>query len=819
MTRTPQAGSRARRLAIGSCLSAVALLASASLAGATRTAAPASGAVHSGAARFEVLTPTLIRLEYAADGAFEDRPTQTAVKRDQPVPPFTVSRSTGVLTIDTGALQLHYVEGSGPFTAANLWVDLRVDGAPATARPSWDPCQSQPLSAVCGVAGGPPGTAAADPTAIGGYTREMSSAQDQFPPLHPGFVRTSGWYLLDDTATALRTGPATAVARPAHVGAYEDGYLFGYGHDYARGLADFASLTGHAPLLPRWAFGPWFSRYYAYRDSDYRGSVLPAFRAHDTPLDGLVIDTDYKGPDRWNGWDWNRASFPDPAGFVSWASSQGLHVVLNVHPSIDATDPQFTAAQQRAHGKLSTSLGACEFYRQNPPCYVFDWGDADQAASFFALHQPFFDAGVSAFWLDWCCDASTVSTPGLTPDSWVNELYSRTMTLHGLRGFVLSRLGSGIFASNGYLGNVDAPASGAWSDHRSTIHFTGNATSDFTTLEHEAQLLPAEGAAIGEPYVSNDIGGYSGAHLADDLYVRWVQMGTFSAVLRLHSNHGDRLPWEYDSAAEAPAERFLRLREELVPYLYDAAEQAHRSGMPMTRAMALAWPERSSALSATDQWMLGDALLVAPITSAGSSASRSVWLPPGAWTDFFSGRTATGPRTLTVTSDFQRAPVWIRAGGIVPLGPPMNHVGAQEVDPLTLRVAAGAPGRSSLYEDSGDGLGYELGEARRTPLTYRERATGSGDLVVGPAKGAYPGAPAARSYVVQFVAVGRPRTVTVNGSPVPAASASVPFDPATTSAVAASGDSWSYDPAARALTVNLAPRRAQSRTIVAYEVP
>jgi Glycosyl hydrolases family 31/Domain of unknown function (DUF5110) len=774
------------------------------------SAQPAAGAsrvVRSGNARFEVLTPTLVRVEYAADGQFEDRPTQTAINRDQPVPAFGVTRSLGTLTIDTGAIKLHYVEGSGPFTPANLWVD--VDGG-TTARPAWDACQQ---TGACGPAGGGPGTADAG-GAIGGYTREVVSVNDQFPPLHGGLLRTSGWYLLDDTATAVRTGPTTAVARLAHVGPYQDGYFFGYGHDYARGLADFASLTGHAPLLPRWVFGPWFSRYFAYSDHDYRTSLIPAFRSHDTPLDGLSVDTDFKAPDRWNGWGWNASLFPDPAGFVSWAAGHGLHVVLNIHPSIDDTDPQFAAAQQRAHGKLATSSGDCQFYRQNPTCYVFDWGDPDQAAAYFDLHRPFNDAGVSAFWLDWCCDASTVSTAGLTPDSWVNELYAQHARARGQRGFVLSRIGSGIFAMNPALGDVDAPASGAWSDHRSAIAFTGDGTSDFPTLAFEARLTPAEGAAIGLPYVSHDIGGYSGNHLPDDLYLRWLQLGTFSPVMRLHSDHGDRLPWDYDSAAEIPAERFMRLREALVPYLYDTAEQAHRTGLPMTREMVLGWPDEQGAAAATDQWMLGDDLLVAPIASAGTTASRGVWLPPGSWTDFFTGQTVAGPGTRTVSAGLDRAPVWIRAGGIVPLAPPMSHVGARAVDPLTLRVAPGAAGRSSLYEDAGDGLGYEHGEAARTPLTYQEPAPGAGRLVIGPASGSFPGAPATRAYVVQFLASARPSSVRIDGHTVRAAPDAADPDMTHTDGAIPGKDSWSYDPAMRIVSVRVAPRRVGSSLVV-----
>jgi len=848
-------------------------------------ASPRSRIVLAGSARFEVLTPTLIRLEYAADGVFENRPTLTAVNRAEPVPAFIVSQSLGALQIETSALTLRYVENSGPFTPANTSVTLHVGGVDATVRPAWNPCADS--ATLCGPSNGTPGTEvdgsgalsgalatpppcaavsgipeiggtlggyladvpaecanvdggytslagneqgleselgtnnqqrdlSTDGLAIGGYTREVQDVQDQRAPLHAGLLRTSGWYLLDDTSTAILTSPTTAVARPSHIGPYQDGYFFAYGHDYDLALRDFAQLSGPAPLLPEWTFGPWFSEYYPYSASDYKDDLIPAFRDHDTPVDGLSIDTDWKGGDDWNGWEWNSTLFPDPTAFLSWAAGQGLHVVLNIHPSIDSTDPRFPEAQQIAGGKLTAPTGGCEFYRQSPTCYVFDWGDPNQAKAYFWLQEPFLQQGVSAFWLDWCCDASTVSTLGLTPDSWINQLYAQDMIASGRRGFVLSRIGSGIYDENSYTGDIDVPATGAWSDHRNAIAFTGDADSDFTTLAFEVKLTPAEGAAIGEPYISNDIGGYTGDELPDDLYVRWIQMGTFSPIMRLHSDHGNRLPWEYDAAAEVAAERFMRLRESLVPYLYETAEEAHGEGLPMAREVELDWPDQPDALKATDEWMLGDSLLVAPIYTPGTTATRSVWLPPGEWTDFFTGQTITGPRTVNVTDGFDTAPVWVRAGGIVTLAPPMEHLGARPVDPLNIRVAPGSPGTASLYEDAGDGLGYEHGQSRTTHLRYSEASGGWRKLVIDPAQGSYPGAPAQRSYAVQFLAAGqRPTSVTVDGRAVPESRVAIPTDPTETVGAVPASDGWTWSASTHIVTVLVTQTAVRATTTVA----
>jgi alpha-glucosidase (family GH31 glycosyl hydrolase) len=249
---------------------------------------------------------------------------------------------------------------------------------------------------------------------------------------------------------------------------------------------------------------------------------------------------------------------------------------------------------------------ATNSFAPNP--YRFDWTDPDQAAAFVQLHQPFEDQGVRQWWLDYCCDNSTVSTPGVTADSWANELYRRDGDAHGVRGFSLSRIGSS-FPDYNTVG-----PSGPWAEHRNTIAFTGDTRADWASLAFAAAMTPAE-ASIGMSYISHDIGSFAGKHLPEDLYLRWVQLGAFQPILRLHSDHGDRLPWEYSTTVSGAAADYLRLRESLVPYLYTAARQSYDTGLPMTRALYLNWPELDAAYQHDTEYMLGDSILVAPVTT------------------------------------------------------------------------------------------------------------------------------------------------------------------------------------------------------------
>jgi hypothetical protein len=862
--------------------------------------------VRDGAARFEVLSPTLIRLEYAADGRFEDAPTFNVVDRDLRVPHFHTRVEHGYRVIATDKLTLRYREGSGPFTADNTTITLGKGKEQTTAHPSWPAPPAQcAFGTACeaedgrlnggesvnydhagftgrgftadygqvdasdgwtvtgvpadgdyvlqvryanganvertlsaSVNGAPAGTLELPPTGnwdtwgvttlavhlhagtdtiatrcavgdgcnvnldsvaltapgatypttstttpppadepgqLGGWTRGLDAYTNQAGAnvndvqLHPGILNRQGWSLLDDTYTALRTADGWAEPRPDHEGAYQDGYLFGYGDDYRQALADLRSLTGPADMLPEWGFGVWFSEFFPYSTSDYENTLVPAFRANDVPLDALVVDTDWKSPQQWDGWNWNGNLFPDPQAFLDWAKQQGLNLTLNVHAGIDASDPKFQQAQATAGGKLQHAAQCF-----SPNCYRFDWSDPDQAKAWFSLHHPFEQQGVRQWWLDWCCTDSFVGLPGLTPDSWINELYAKDIDAEGLRGFDLARLGSSF---EDYRGSTPA---GAWGEHRTTVHFTGDTEPTWDSLAFEVKLTAAEGA-IGEPYVSHDIGSFKGKHLTDDLYARWVQFGAFQPILRLHSDHGDRLPWEY-GAGQAPAADALRLREALVPYTYTLAHESVATGLPIVRALYLDYPDLDAAYDHPGEYLYGPDVLVAPVTTPGQVATQEVWFPPGRWIDYFTGATFDGPSTATMNVPLGRMPVFVRAGGIVTEQPPMSHVGAQPASPLTLKVYSGDSGSFTLYSDVGEGHGYRNGEYAETPIDYHERGAAS-HLTIGADHGHFPGELTARAYAVDLVDLTQPDRVTVDHRPLPQVAAGD------------AGPGWSYDAA------------------------
>jgi alpha-glucosidase (family GH31 glycosyl hydrolase) len=305
----------------------------------------------------------------------------------------------------------------------------------------------------------------------------------------------------------------------------------------------------------------------------------------------------------------------------------------------------------------------------------------------------------------------------------------------------------------------------------------------------EVGATPAESAATGMSAISHDIGGHndttglpgseiytSGGQqrrtvkLPDDMYARWVQLGTFQPIDRLHSNHSDRLPWQYGTAAAQSATRFLNLRENLVPYTYTLAQQAATTGVPVVRPAYLEYPDEPAAYTAAaSEYFYGPDLLVAPVTTPGTQTTTSVWFPPGQWTDYFTGKTYAGGTTQQVTSELDTMPVFLRSGGIMTTR--TENVTNDVQNPLTkvtATVATGANGRFTLYEDDGSTANKSLHST--TNLTYTE-SRGNHTLTID----------RTHEWTVKFLGVQvAPSKVTVDGRRL---------------------TDWSWDPTTHTLTV------------------
>jgi alpha-glucosidase (family GH31 glycosyl hydrolase) len=704
-----------------------------------------------GKTRFTVLTPQLIRMEWAADGKFEDHASFVFINRRLPVPKYSkeIADNGHKLTIKTSALTLNYDASApdGRFNAGNLSVELTVNGKPVT----WRPGLLDPLNLK--------GTTRTLDGALGSKTKE---------PIGAGLVSRSGWAVEDDSTRPLfdsadfrflqgeKSPWPWVIPRPP--GDRQDFYFFGYAHNYPQALGDYVRVAGRIPLPPRFAFGAWWSRYWAYSDQEIE-EIIRGFHENDVPLDVFVIDMDWHinmeqlkaagEVDKsdhtlgWTGYTWNKLLFPDPDQFLDKLHADHLKTSLNLHPAsgIQPWEAQYPA--------MAKAMGIDPSSRQYVP---FDITDKKFASNYFNLVlHPLEKQGIDFWWLDWQQEPNT-KISGVTPTWWLNYVHFTDQQREGKRPLLFHRWGG--------LGN-----------HRYQIGFSGDTVSVWDSLAFQPWFT-STAANVGYAYWSHDIGGHMPGAVEPELYTRWVQFGAFSPILRTHTTknpESERRIWAYPEPYSSILRSTFQLRYALQPYIYTEARRTYDTGVAFLRPLYYDWPEADEAYSNKDEYLFGEQMVVAPVVSPTEKVSglskENVWIPEGGWIEWPTGKHFTGPTTVERSFSIDQTPAYMKAGAILPMQPPMRYSGEKPVDPLIVNVWPLAPGSSSsysLYEDSGVATEYQRGVFSRTPI----KATQTGDTLrvdFGPVEGSFPGMLKARGYTLQLPADWPPASVTVNG--------------------------------------------------------
>lgn len=673
-----------------------------------------------GRARFTVLTPTLMRLEYAPDGVFENRPTLFAVCRELPIPPFETRREGKRVVLETEALTLCYTEDGARFSENNLRIRLR--SKPPT---EWRPGLLNKGN-------------------LGGTVCTLDECKGPID-VQDGVLSRDGWFLLDDSLRPVFEKGWVA-ARPE--AGQQDWYFFGYGRDFARALKDLTTLAGPIPLPPRFVFGSWYSRYWPYRAEEFL-AIADEYTRQEFPLDVMVIDMDWH-LDGWTGYTWNRELIPDPEGLLSALHQRGLKTTLNLHPA------DGVRAHEDAYPAFAEAMGS-DVAAEKP--IKFNCTDPVYMKNYFELlHHPLETQGVDFWWIDWQQSAKT-PVAGLAPLSWLNHLHFCDLQrerppLPSRRGLTLSRWGG-------------------WGNHRYPIQFSGDTWATWEMLRFLVEFTATAGN-VGAAYWSHDLGGHFAEGRTDpELFVRWIQFGAFSATMRVHatrSAQNDRRPWLDGEPFTSAARAAFALRYRLLPYIYTMARKCFDTGLPLNRPMYLADPNRRIAYELPDQFYFGDDLIVAPVLHPGHGPDRvaevQVWLPDGEWFDLTTRKHYAGSRRHRVLAALNTIPVFVRAGHPIPLARSGRLHCAEDLDQVHLRVYPGPDGETRLYDDDGESNGYLDGQFAWTALRYTE-ASNHCYVLIGPATGTYDGMPRIRSIVVELPGTQPPITVTRDGGPIP----------------------------------------------------
>ena len=553
-------------------------------------------------------------------------------------------------------------------------------------------------------------------------------------------------------------------------------YWFVPGGSIDAAIAGYRQLTGKSEMMPKWAYGFWQSRQ-RYDTADQLTGVVDRYRSAGIPLDNIVLDWRYWRDDDWGSHRFDATRFPDPKAMIDHAHAGDAHFMISVWPKLYPTTDNY---------KELNAAGAA--YQGNLRQGNKDWVGPGYLNTFY---DPYAPRGRKIFWKQieerlgklgvdaWWADASEpdmhsnlsiaerIDTMGPTAMGPAAQFFNSYPLMNArafydgwtafkpdVRPFLLTRSG---------FGGLQRYGAAIWS---------GDVASRWFDLR--AQISGGVNASMsGIPNWTHDIGGFAveeqryavknpkPADLDEwrELNLRWFQFGAFSPLFRSHGEFPYREIFEISpegSPMRASMVWYDQLRYRLMPYIYTLGADTYMRDGSIMRAMAADFPNDPAARKLDDQYMFGDAFLVAPV-SAYKARTRTVYLPgSGKWYDFGTGKAYPGGQSVTVPAPSERMPLFVRAGAIVPMGPVIQHVDAQPDAPVTITVYTGADGRFSLYEDDGTSMRYKSGAYSRMPISYDDS---TGTVTLGAREGGgWKGMPMTRIVRVKWVSAGKPVT-------------------------------------------------------------
>jgi alpha-D-xyloside xylohydrolase len=585
----------------------------------------------------------------------------------------------------------------------------------------------------------------------------------------PLYVSTLGYGLLWNTASKswFDNRFPTELKLTAEAADAIDYYVL-YGPSMDRIIQIYRSMTGHAPLFGRWAYGFVQSKD-RYRSARELLDIAAEYRDRQVPLDLIVQD--------WFWWkiqgdpEYSEAylkPWPDVPAALQKLHAEHVHAMISVWAKFDLRSHNYQEMKRRGF----IIPGADIYDATNPAARDYYWKH---------LVGVKFAEGWDGFWLDssepeiWNGQSDAVldhlqlslgngarytNVFPLMHTAGVHDHWRKTTDRK--RVFILTRsafLGQQRYATTVWSGDVI----GTWMTFRRQIA---------AGLNYQMS---------GLPYWTTDIAGYGWPYLRDtrdpayqELYVRWFQYGVFSPILRTHGHRANNTNELFSYGPQTPTLiSYDKLRYRLLPYIYSLAWRVTNEDYTLQRGLPMDWPADRRVRAIGDEFMFGPAFLVAPVTEPGAT-SRAVYLPQApAWYDFWTGSCPPPGRTLQAPAPLDRIPVYLHAGSIVPMGPEIEYAEQDPDGPIELRVYRGADGGFDIYEDFGDGYDYEKGQYAITPVRWDDK---SGVLTLGARQGSFPGMPGKRTFQIVWVGknhgvgippVKRPdQTVTYTGAPV-----------------------------------------------------
>lgn len=649
--------------------------------------------------RISVLSDVLIRFEYSEKGQFNDYPTFFAQNRSFATPKIVFKEDANVIIIRNEIFEIQYTKNR-PFTGSKFAPEQYLKVCLLGTDKMWYFNHPEVRNFK--------GTA---------YSFDYDKGD---PELSKGLFSLDGFVSFDDSRTPILSQNGNIVA-PNYNNI--DTYLFIYGTNFGIALRDYFRLTTFPPLLPRYALGVWWNKNEAYNKSEIEG-IIGQFRRSEIPISVLLLGEYERTRNKLSplSFSLNKVGIPSTKDLSDLLHKNNIYLGCNIKTegSISTEEEHFA--------EFSKMYGS----DKPVPLNVFDSKLIDSFLK--TIINPFLSSGIDFLWVD-----DNNRQNALRSYIMNYFLYNDMSTFVDKRNMLMSR-------NFGYT------------PHKYGILYSGKTKVNWRTLR-SLPFYNATASNIGISWWSHDIGGFEGGTEDGELYMRWVQLGAYSPILRLSSSFGKyykREPWKWDAETFKVVHDYLRLRHRLIPYLYSEAYKYSHVGSPIVQPLYYKYPEIYDEKLYKNEYYFGSELFVSPITDPKDSIMNRVvhqiFLPNGIWYDFKTGKKFPGGRRYVTFYKDEDYPVYARTGAIIPMAVLDNENLNDTTNPKKLEIQI-FPGRSNtykLYEDDGISDKYRDGHGQITEINYYYKENDfsvsiepmeDGDMSVIPEK---------RSYIIRF---------------------------------------------------------------------
>ncbi|MDD8017698.1 MAG: glycoside hydrolase family 31 protein [Bacteroidota bacterium] len=533
-------------------------------------------------------------------------------------------------------------------------------------------------------------------------------------------------------------------------------------------LEKYTWLTGRQPLPPRWVFG-FIQSKNRYENETITRSIVQTMREKNIPCDGIVLDL--KWFDKMGDVSWNESLWPTHEKMVTDFLSEGIKTILITEPYIIQPSKNFTEADTNGYlAKDSTgktylmdkwwscgyTCGSTLLDITNPAARKWWW----------SKHPVSFGKYVAGIWTD-------LGEPERHPEE-MNHYLGNTAKIHNIYNLLWAKTiydGFTELRPNERVVNVSRSGF-AGSQRYGVMPWSGDVARSFIGLQVQMPILLGMGMS-GIAYQNSDIGGYARMPTTPELYIRWMEFGTFCPITRAHGagetvNGYPTEPWMFGAEAEKICREFISLRYQLLPYIYSLAHNNYETGMPFARPLFWLDPNDKQLGNESSSYMWGDAFLVSPVVTAGER-TKNVYLPKGTWVNFWTDEIVQGGKTVSVAAPLERMPIFVKEGSIIPMAPLMNYSDERILDTLTLRIYPSFDKEVtySMYEDDGKTREYQSGKYSKTTFTQRVTKVNGAQMLIltgGESQGTFTGKLNERNYIYEIHGIAKkPMKVQVNG--------------------------------------------------------